>query len=41
MMNKRAKELGALNTNFVNPHGLADPDHVTTAYDLAMIANML
>ncbi len=38
MMNKRAKELGALNTNFVNPHGLADPDHVTTAYDLAMIA---
>ena len=38
MMNKRAKELGALNTNFVNPHGLADPNHVTTAYDLAMIA---
>ncbi|NLK90627.1 MAG: D-alanyl-D-alanine carboxypeptidase, partial [Clostridiales bacterium] len=38
MMNKRAKELGALNTNFVNPHGLTDPNHVTTAYDLAMIA---
>ena len=38
MMNKRARELGALNTNFVNPHGLTDPDHVTTAYDLAMIA---
>ncbi len=38
MMNKRAKELGALNTNFTNPHGLEDPDHVTTAYDLAMIA---
>ncbi|NMA03763.1 MAG: D-alanyl-D-alanine carboxypeptidase [Clostridiales bacterium] len=38
MMNKRAKELGALNTNFTNPHGLPDPDHVTTAYDLAMIA---
>lgn len=38
MMNQRAKELGAINTNFVNPHGLADPDHVTTAHDLAMIA---
>lgn len=38
MMNKRAKELGALNTNFVNPNGLHDDAHVTTAYDLAMIA---
>lgn len=38
MMNKRAKELGALNTNFTNPHGLPDSDHITTAYDLAMIA---
>ncbi len=38
MMNQRAKELGALNTHFTNPHGLPDPNHVTTAYDLAMIA---
>lgn len=38
MMNQRAKELGALNTNFTNPHGLPDSKHVTTAYDLAMIA---
>lgn len=38
MMNERAKELGALNTNFTNPHGLPDPDHVTTAYDLAIIS---
>ncbi|QUH20514.1 D-alanyl-D-alanine carboxypeptidase family protein [Alkaliphilus sp. B6464] len=38
MMNQRAKELGALNTNFSNPHGLPDTSHVTTAYDLAMIA---
>jgi D-alanyl-D-alanine carboxypeptidase (penicillin-binding protein 5/6) len=38
MMNDKAKELGALNTNFVNPNGLPDPDHVTTAYDLALIA---
>ncbi|WP_432664253.1 D-alanyl-D-alanine carboxypeptidase family protein [Wukongibacter baidiensis] len=37
LMNKRAKELGALNTNFTNPHGLPDSEHVTTAYDLAMI----
>lgn len=38
LMNKRAKELGALNTNFTNPHGLPDKEHVTTSYDLAMIA---
>jgi D-alanyl-D-alanine carboxypeptidase (penicillin-binding protein 5/6) len=37
-MNQRAKELGALNTNFVNPNGLEHDEHVTTAYDLAMIA---
>ncbi|MDD4564697.1 MAG: D-alanyl-D-alanine carboxypeptidase [Eubacteriales bacterium] len=38
MMNKKAIELGAKNTNFVNPNGLHDDDHVSTAYDLAMIA---
>ncbi|MCT4621437.1 MAG: D-alanyl-D-alanine carboxypeptidase [Marinisporobacter sp.] len=38
LMNKRAKELGAKNTHFVNPNGLPDDDHYTTAYDLAMIA---
>lgn len=38
LMNKRAKELGALNTHFTNPHGLPDENHVTTAYDLAVIA---
>lgn len=37
-MNQRAAELGALNTHFTNPHGLPDPEHVTTAYDLSMIA---
>ncbi len=37
MMNKRAAEAGAQNSNFVNPHGYHDPDHYTTAYDLAMI----
>ena len=38
LMNKRAKELGALNTHFNNPHGLPDDNHITTAYDLAVIA---
>ena len=38
MMNARAKELGAKNTNFVNPHGLHDDNHYTTAYDMALIA---
>ena len=37
IMNERAKELGCLNTNFVNPNGLPNEEHVTTAYDLAMI----
>lgn len=37
LMNERAKELGCLNSHFVNPNGLPDEDHYTTAYDLAMI----
>jgi D-alanyl-D-alanine carboxypeptidase (penicillin-binding protein 5/6) len=37
LMNQRAKELGAKNTNFNNPNGLPDLTHITTAYDLAMI----
>ena len=38
MMNARAKEIGAMNTHFVNPHGLPAEGHYTTAYDLAQIA---
>jgi len=38
MMNSRAKELGAVNTNFVNPHGLHDDNHYTCAYDMALIS---
>lgn len=38
LMNERAKQIGALNTNFVTPNGLHDPQHYTTAYDLALIA---
>lgn len=39
MMNAKAKSLGATNTNFMNPHGLTDNDHLTTAYDLYLIFN--
>ena len=37
MMNKRARELGATNTNFENPNGLHLKNHYTTAYDLYLI----
>jgi D-alanyl-D-alanine carboxypeptidase (penicillin-binding protein 5/6) len=37
-MNLKAKEIGALQTNFRNPHGLRAPSHYTTALDLALIA---
>jgi serine-type D-Ala-D-Ala carboxypeptidase (penicillin-binding protein 5/6) len=37
-MTKRAAALGATDSHFKNPHGLHDPDHYTTAHDLALIA---
>lgn len=39
MMNNKAASLGATNTNFVNPHGLSNENHYTTAYDLYLIFN--
>lgn len=36
-MNALARELGLGDTNFVNPHGLDDEDHYTTARELAII----
>lgn len=39
MMNQRAVELGATNTNFLNPHGLTQENHYTTAYDLYLMLN--
>ena len=36
-MNQRAQELGCTDTHFVNAHGYHDPDHYTTAMDLARI----
>lgn len=38
LMNARAAELGANDTHFVNPHGLHDSEHYTTAADMAKIA---
>ena len=37
MMNTEAKKLGCVDTHFVNPSGLHDNDHYTSAYDLYMI----
>jgi len=37
MMNRKAAEIGAVNTNFVTPHGLDDPQHYSTPYDLTLI----
>jgi|GEM_PF-697844 len=37
-MNQRAAQLGAKNSHFVNPHGLHNAQHYTTARDLALIA---
>ena len=39
MMNRRAQELMANGTHFMNPHGLHDDNHYTTAYDLYLIFN--
>ena len=39
LMNKEAKALGATESHFVNPHGLYNDNHYTTAYDLYLIFN--
>ncbi len=36
-MNDRARSLGCTSTNFMNPNGLHDDNHYSTAYDLALI----
>ena len=38
LMNQKAKELGCTSTNFVNPNGVHDENHYSTAYDLALMA---
>jgi D-alanyl-D-alanine carboxypeptidase len=37
-MNATAKRIGMTHTNFVNPHGLPDPEQLTTARDLGMLS---
>ena len=39
MMNAEARRLGATNSHFVNPNGLHDENHYTTAYDMYLIFN--
>lgn len=41
VMNEHAKRLGMSNTNFVNSHGLPDPQHYTTARDLAKLSQAI
>lgn len=36
-MSERAKELGCVRTQFMNPHGLHDDEHYTCAYDMSLI----
>ncbi len=38
LMNKKAREIGCKNSNFVNPNGLPNPSHYSTAADMARIA---
>ena len=37
LMNQKAREIGLVDTNFTNPHGLFDEEHYTTARELAII----
>ncbi len=41
LMNERAKELGANCTNFSNPHGLPNDEHLTSAYDISLVMQEL
>ena len=39
LMNKKAEEIGLVNTHFVTPHGLDNENHYTTAYELAKLTD--
>jgi D-alanyl-D-alanine carboxypeptidase len=41
MMNQKAAELGMVQTHFINPHGLPEINQVTTARDMALMAQAL
>ena len=38
MMNAKARAIGAFHTHFVNPNGMPDANHYSTAHDIALIA---
>lgn len=40
-MNEKAKEVGCINTNFVNPNGLPNDNHYSCAYDMALMGRYL
>ncbi len=37
LMNEKAKEIGCVNSNFLNANGMHDENHYSTAYDMALI----
>ena len=39
LMNKKAQDIGLLNTHFVTPHGLDEEEHYTTPYELALLTD--
>ncbi|WP_341961743.1 D-alanyl-D-alanine carboxypeptidase family protein [Pseudomonas sp. RC10] len=41
MMNKTAGDLGMVNSHFMNPTGLPNPDHYATAHDMALLARAI
>lgn len=41
LMNEEATRVGAVHSHFVNPHGLHDNEHYTTAYDMYLVFNEL
>ena len=41
LMNAYARRIGMRNSNFVNSHGLSDPDHYSTPRDLALLGSAM
>ena len=39
MMNEEAAAIGATSSHFMNPHGLTNPEHYTSVYDIYLIYN--
>ncbi|MBR5442733.1 MAG: D-alanyl-D-alanine carboxypeptidase, partial [Clostridia bacterium] len=39
LMNDKARAIGMVSTNFVNPSGLTDSEHYSTAYDMALLGS--